>query len=384
VSDQYPATVARAATTSAFAMATTAHRAFTDYWSGAVTRRADPVGLVTDAVRWWQVASRFDRPQWVTPHSVVAEWPIARLRDFSDDKATDLRPTLLLPPQAGHDSCIVDFAPSQSQVQTVRAAGLTRVYSMDWIGATSATKNAGIEDYIDVLDAAVDHIGGPVNLVGDCQGGWLAVIYAALRAERVHTLTIAGAPIDFHAGDAAIHHWLNFLTPGGELTFYQSTVALNGGVLPGWFLLAGFIALQPENELDRQLQLLSHIDDEAYVGRNRRFENWFKHTQPIPGRFYLWIVRHLFRDNELLQGRLRVADELVDLRRINCPLFLLAGASDHITPPDQVFALESATSTPQSEVFLDTANAGHLGLFMGHQALQENWLPIMQAVRELS
>ena len=41
-----------------------------------------------------------------------------------------------------------------------------------------------------------------MNLVGDCQGGWLATIYAALHPERVNTLTIAGAPIDFHAGDA--------------------------------------------------------------------------------------------------------------------------------------------------------------------------------------
>ena len=47
--------------------------------------------------------------------------------------------------------------------------------------------------------------GGRVNLVGDCQGGWLAAIYAALHPERVNTLTIAGAPIDFHAGDAVIH-----------------------------------------------------------------------------------------------------------------------------------------------------------------------------------
>ncbi|MEJ7718849.1 MAG: hypothetical protein WKF31_13125 [Thermoleophilaceae bacterium] len=34
--------------------------------------------------------------------------------------------------------------------------------------------------------------GGPVNLVGDRQGGWLAAIYAALHPEQINTLTIAG------------------------------------------------------------------------------------------------------------------------------------------------------------------------------------------------
>ena len=83
---------------------------------------------------------------------------------------------------------------------------------MDWIGATQATKDATITDYLAEIDRAVDEIGGgPVNLVGDCQGGWLATIYAALHPEHVNTLTIAGAPIDFHAGDAVIHEYVQAL-----------------------------------------------------------------------------------------------------------------------------------------------------------------------------
>ena len=87
----------------------------------------------------------------------------------------------MLPPQAGHDSCIVDYSAEQSQMRTIIAAGLTRAYSLDWIGATDATKDAGIDDYLQVIDQSIDHLGGTVNLIGDCQGGWLATIYAALR-----------------------------------------------------------------------------------------------------------------------------------------------------------------------------------------------------------
>ena len=124
------------------------------------------------------------------------EAPVARLRDLSTAGAgTRVVPTLVLPPQAGHDSCIVDYSPQQSQMRTILDAGLTRAFSLDWIGASARTRDATVDDYLDVIDRAVDHAGGRVNLIGDCQGGWLATIYAALAPERINTLTIAGAPI---------------------------------------------------------------------------------------------------------------------------------------------------------------------------------------------
>ena len=148
-----------------------------------------------DVPRWLSVASDRRPPQWATPHSIVFETPIARLRDFSVSPVPrGLVATLVLPPQAGHDSCIVDFSPEQSQMGAIREAGLRRAFTLDWVGAGPETADAGVDDYLSVIDRAVIHCGGRVNLIGDCQGGWLATIYAALNPERVNTLTIAGAP----------------------------------------------------------------------------------------------------------------------------------------------------------------------------------------------
>jgi poly(3-hydroxyalkanoate) synthetase len=289
-------------------------------------------------------------------------------------------PTLVLPPQAGHDSCIVDYAEEQSQMRTLRAVGLDRLYSMDWVGATQGTKDATITDYLAEIGAAVEQIGGPVNLVGDCQGGWLATIYAALAPERVNTLTIAGAPIDFQDGEPVIGAVMQRMAPGGDLSAYRALVAAGGGVLKGEHMLGGFILIKPDNELARQAQLLVHINDPAHVARYVEFEDWFKYTQDLPGAFYLWIVEHLFRDNELVRGKLEIGDQYVDLARIECPLNLLAGANDHITPPDQVFALAGAAGTPASEVRRRITTGGHLGLFMGHEALSEHWPPLLEQV----
>jgi poly(3-hydroxybutyrate) depolymerase len=355
---------------------TVALKSAADYWAVAT----GPGAVALDVPRWLELTARRGRPAWTTPNEVVFETAIARLRDFSTSPARDLVPTLVLPPQAGHDSCIVDYSAGQSQIRTILDSGLERALSLDWIGATPATANASIGDYLDLVDQAVEHCGGKANLIGDCQGGWLATIYAALHPERVNTLTLAGAPIDFHAGEPVIHEVLRRLAPGGDLGLYETLVAADGGVLKGEHMLAGFITIQPGDEISRHFDLLLNLDDAAYVARYREFEAWFKHTQDVPGAFYLWIVRHLFRDNELISGSLTIRDQPVDLGRINIPLNLLAGATDHITPPDQVFAIADFASTSPDLIRRDVTPGGHLGLFMGHQALREHWPPLLAEV----
>jgi poly(3-hydroxyalkanoate) synthetase len=344
----------------------------------AATLQHGPGAL--DVPRWLALISTRRPPAWTTPHRFVFETPIARLSDFSTSKPPGLIPTLVLPPQAGHDSCIVDYSAEQSQMRTILASGLTHALSLDWIGATAETAEATIDDYLEVVDRAVEHCGGKANLIGDCQGGWLATIYAALLPERVNTLTLAGAPIDFHAGEPVIHEVLRRLAPAGNLHLYDALVAAGDGVLKGEHMLSGFIAIKPGDEISRQVDLLLNVHDAAHVSRYQKFEDWFKHTQDIPGAFYLWIVRHLFRDNELVAGALEIGSRRVDLSRIGMPLNLLAGATDHITPPDQVFAIADHSSTPPELVRRDVTPGGHLGLFMGHQALREHWPPLLADV----
>jgi poly(3-hydroxyalkanoate) synthetase len=268
-------------------------------------------------------------------------------------------------------------------MKVIKAAGLERAFSLEWIGATPETSGAGIEDYLSFVERSIDHIGGPVNLIGDCQGGWLAAIYAALHPEDVNTLTLAGAPIDFHAGDAVIHDWVGALG-GDDLAFYRWVVEQGGGVLKGEHMLNGFILIKPENEVAKQVQLFTHLHDAEHLERHHHFETWFKHVQDIPGAFYLWIVEHLFMANRLVEGTLEIAGERVDLARIECPLFLLGGARDHITPPSQVFAAADHVATKPADIEKHVNSGGHLGLFMGSEALREHWPPILAAVYKRS
>jgi poly(3-hydroxyalkanoate) synthetase len=358
-------------------------RASGNLLAGTATRAAHPVGLATHGARWVSTMAQRRQPEWHLPHRTVLRTPFAHVLDFTPtDADPGVVPTLVLPPQAGHSSHVVDFAPGQSQLAVILDAGLTRLYAMEWRAATAATSDVTITDYLGVVDRAVELAGGRVNLVGDCQGGWLAAIYAALHPERVHTLTLAGAPIDFHAGESVIAASTRVLTHALGMAPYRALVTLNGGNMSGRAVLANFIAMQPQAEIGRQLQLFAHLDDPAHVERYRVFEDWFKHTQDIPGAFYLWLVEHLFHGNELIDGRLVVDTDRggrhADLASITCPLFLLAGARDHITPPPQLFAAARAVGTPSSEIVQRTAAGGHLGLFTGSRALEDDW-PVLMA-----
>ena len=70
----------------------------------------------------------------------------------------------------------------------------------------------------------------------------------------------------------------------GDMRFYEALVASGGGVMPGDYILGGFIAIKPENEVAKQLRLLADLDDPVHLARYAEFEDWFKHTQDLPGR----------------------------------------------------------------------------------------------------
>lgn len=352
------------------------------YAAGALrTGRTTPLDFLEDAAEWWRAATVRTKPEWVTRYRTTKVWPEARLMDFST--STDGVPTLMLPPQAGHASTIVDYSPDQSQVRTARDAGLENIHVIGWEPATPNTSESSIDRFVQILDEAVEQLGGRVNLIGDCQGGWLAAIYAAVRPESVHSIAVGGAPIDFHAGSSAIQEWVRKFSGSGELAVYRALVELGGGNHLGINQIRGFKMLEPPEEFARLAGLWGNIQDPKYVQRHIDFTNWFEWGQDVPGAFYLWIVEHLFIRNELVNRQLVVDGQVVDLGRITAPLFMLAGTNDHITPAEQMFALGEHVSTPKAQQHEYLVEAGHLGLFMGHTALDTAWSEVCREMAQL-
>ncbi|NPU83105.1 MAG: alpha/beta fold hydrolase [Syntrophaceae bacterium] len=332
------------------------------------------IDFMTDQIQEFlkAVCYRPLKEDWATENEVLFEYQTLRLRLFRNPGAR--KTVLILPPQAGHAGTIADYLPDQSLVRVFLEHGY-QVAVTEWLPATEEYRNLGIFDYIRLTDIGIDKVMKAVKarkiaLVGQCQGGWQAAIYASLYPEKISGLIVAAAPIDLEAEDSFIGDCSKIPD-----NCYRMAVQSFNGVMPGGFMLGGFKALQPhEHYFNKYFNIwgLCLREDMQGLERFKRFTNWYESTQNLPGRFYLEAVDWIFRKNSLTHpGSLVIDQRSVDLRNIHCPLVLIGGSKDHITPPGQVFAMERLVSSRRILKLLSPG--GHIGTLMGNQSLKEIW-----------
>ncbi len=309
-------------------------------------------------------------PEWATANRILMDLDTMRLRDFSQSEAgsTDI-PVLIDAPYAGHSSTIADYAKGQSLVETLQSGPLKRVLVTDWKSATAAMKDFDIDTYLADLDKAVAALGDCVHLIGLCQGGWMSAMYAARFPEKVRSLVLAGAPIDTDAGNGVIKEIAHDL----PMSFFEELVESGGGLLLGQFMVAGWKSMHPEKQLEKYLDLYEHIEEKNYIERTETFERWYEKPDNLPGAFYLQAVQQLFKENRLARGEFIGLGKRLSLKDITCPVYLLAGEEDDITPKEQVFDAEKYLGTLKEQIVKTVVPGGHIGLFMGTKTLAENW-----------
>jgi polyhydroxyalkanoate depolymerase len=307
------------------------------------------------------------RPALATPNKVRLDLRTMKLRDYGIAKGL---PLLLDAPHAGHTAMIADYHKGQSLIETLLANGIGHVALTDWKPATDDMKDLDIDNYLEEIVVAIDDLGGRVNLVGLCQGGWVSAMVAARFPDKVASLVLAGAPIDTDAGNGPIKRMVH----RSPLSFYEELVALGGGLMKGKFMLQGWKNMHPEQHyFEQHIDLYQHIDDPVYLAKEETFESWYENPIDLPGRWYLQVIRELFMENRLAKGSFVGLGRRLNLQDVTCPVYLLAGASDDITSPEQVFDAEKYLGTPKDKIEKKLVPGGHIGLFMGSRNLQETW-----------
>ena len=312
------------------------------------------------------------RPKLATANRLRLDLRTMALRDYGKPGGI---PTLVDAPHAGHTAMIADYRKGQSLVETLLANGIGHVALTDWKSATSDMKDFDIDNYLAEVVVAIDDLGGRVNLVGLCQGGWVSAMIAARFPDKVNSLVLAGAPIDTDAGHGPIKRMVH----KSPTSFYEGLVALGGGLMKGKFMLQGWKNMHPGQHYVRDhIDLYEHIDDPAYLAKEEAFASWYENPIDLPGRWYLQVITQLFKENRLAKGEFVGLGRKLTLRDITCPTYLLAGASDDITTPEQVLGAVNYLATPGDRIVQKTVPGGHIGLFMGATTLREYWPPIAQ------
>lgn len=303
-----------------------------------------------------------------TLSEIALELHTVRLREFS--QVNSGVPTLLCTPLALHSAAVADLATGHSLVAALRGAGIERLFLADWRSASADMRYLGIDDYLADLNVLVDHLGGLVNLVGLCQGGWLSLVYAARFPKKVHKIVMAGAPIDIAAGQSG----LSAVAEATPLTVFRNLVSLGDGRVIGRNV-AKFWGNDSvtEGDIRETLQTLQPIGSPEFGQLKAIFEKWNSWTIDIPGTYYLEVIEKLYKRNELAAGGFVALGEKIELSRLKVPMYLLAGSADEVVAPEQLFALARLAGTQPNHLRQEVAPSNHLGLFMGKRTLEEYW-----------
>lgn len=316
-------------------------------------------------------------PPWATAHVIALELQTARLRDFSKD--TKGPAALLCAPLAIHSAAIVDFASHHSLVAALRQAGLGHLFVADWRSATPEMRYLGIDDYLASLNVMVDEIGAPVNLIGVCQGGWMALVYATRFPKKVRKLVLAGAPIDIVAAPSS----LSSLAGSTPLEVFRELVRLGDGVVPGRKLQTFWGPDLVHSDYIRQVLQTDANDDSAGLDRlEARFREWYAWAIDLPGTFFLEVVERLYKRNELATGAFTALGRENRLSTMCAPVFMLAARDDELVVPSQLFAVESLVGTAAHNLRRAIVPCGHAGLFTGKQTLERTWSKIAHWLAE--
>ena len=316
------------------------------------------------------------------------------------------RPYLIIDPRAGHGPGIGGFK-DDSQAGVALRAGhpvyFVVFYPVPEPGQTLLDVCAAEAHFVRRVRELHPDAAKPV-IVGNCQGGWAAMLLAASSPENTGPIVINGAPMSYWGGAGREGDGDNPMRYAGGLaggTWLASFAAdIGNGRFDGAHLVKNFEALDPaSSQWGKFRHLFANIDTESE--RFLEFERWW-------GGYFLmnreeidWITQNLFVGNKLSAGDLKSNDlksnteGRFDLRNIRSPIILFASLGDNITPPQQAFnwvgdvygSTEEIKARGQVIVGLLHENIGHLGIFVaGHVAKKEHTqiVSVLESIEALS
>jgi pimeloyl-ACP methyl ester carboxylesterase len=307
------------------------------------------------------------------------------------------RPYIIIDPRAGHGPGIGGFK-DDSQVGAALHDGcpvyFVIFYPDPMSGQTLLDVCAAEKQFVHKVRELHPKSPKPA-LIGNCQGGWAAMMLATSDPDETGPIVINGAPMSYWGGAWSEGEGDNPMRYAGGLlggTWLSSLSADMGkGIFDGAYLVQNMENLNPANTFwDKYYHLFANIDTEP--PRFLEFERWW-------GGFYLlnkeeieWIVQNLFVGNKLWSGDVKnQVGGVFDLKQIKSPIILFASLGDNITPPQQAFnwvadvygSTDEIKARGQVIIGLLHENIGHLGIFVSGKVAKKEHTQIVSVLKSI-
>lgn len=304
-----------------------------------------------------------------TPYEVEYQEDRVQLKHYQTENGSEYNFPLLVIYALINRETMLDLQPDRSVVKKFMDSGID-LYMLDWGYPTQKDRFLGFDDHINgYIHNAVQYILDKhgiekLNLMGICMGGTMCTIYAAQHPEKVKNLVLTVSPTDFDTNTGLLHIWW-----GNKGFDVDRLVDLQGNV-SGDMLNINFLLMNPARLMvDKYVNFMEHMDNRKFVENFLRMEKWIFDSPDVPGEIFREFIKECYQENKLINNRLEVGAQRVDLGKITMPVLNIYALYDHLVPPAACETITKKVGSKDAEDF--AIKTGHIGIYVSSKSQKE-------------
>lgn len=298
----------------------------------------------------------------------------AKLYDYSETTDTKT-PVLFIIPSLINRAYVLDLTEKTSFLRLLAKSGV-RPFLLDWGILTEAERSFSLEDYInEYLLPAYDHVGKytkrPLNIMGYCMGGMLAMATTVFRPQTQKLILLA-SPWDFHSGHEWLVPWIN------ASSFYLENIIDTSSELPVEMIQYMFAILNPLGVM-RKFQDLPQIANN--IDKLQDFvsvEDWLNDCVPLAPKVAKEILFDWYRDNKPVKSEWTINKKKIKPEQIKQAALIISPQRDKIISPKSCEALTK--SLPDQHMI--QPDTGHIGVVIGKNTETQVVQPIIDFIKK--